>query len=236
MIENVKVGTFTEFTSGGRVNYCIVVSLPVNGTISVRMSEGLYGGITDEIIEVPVDEFVKYHVIVRALPDGYNLFEESSYVKHVASGGIYMIMDAPNSYDYLEEHDETYYRYRSVKVKDSGKRWTRAKSIMEDGRFVSVEFSEFEDTIKRQAPHINLQNHHIAGFNSDVCPMCGLSDTEVKVREETFSWRGKYPVVVKDYTTSECHTCGESFANAESDDKRERSIRALRIIVGEIKE
>lgn len=62
-------------------------------------------------------------------------YEENEIVKHIASDGLYQILEEPREMDRLENSGESFYKYVGL---NSEITWTRSRSEMEDGRFVSV--------------------------------------------------------------------------------------------------
>ncbi len=58
-------------------------------------------------------------------------------VRHLKSGGEYIILKAPDKDRRLEHCDEPFYEYTSVMTVDE-RVWIRRKSEMEDGRFERI--------------------------------------------------------------------------------------------------
>lgn len=63
-----------------------------------------------------------------------SLYRMGQRLRHVKSGGDYIIREVPD-HRKLEECNESFYEYENI---STGEVWERAKSKMEDGRFALI--------------------------------------------------------------------------------------------------
>lgn len=59
-------------------------------------------------------------------------FQQGNVLRHVKTGGIYVVMETPRDNVQLEYCRESFYEYWAI---DTNQFWLRKKSEMEDGRF-----------------------------------------------------------------------------------------------------
>lgn len=74
-----------------------------------------------------------------------NKFNINDKVVHLKTGGKYIIINTPVEDDFLEHCNEPFYKYikfiidASGNINTYGKKWNRAKSLFEDGRFEKIQ-------------------------------------------------------------------------------------------------
>ena len=59
------------------------------------------------------------------------------------------------------------------------------------------------------------------------CVLCSSKDVVEVVKNETFKYLGN-KFIVKDYRTAKCNTCGESFADDDSNDRADLEVEKMR--------
>jgi len=77
-------------------------------------------------------------------------FKKGDIVKHLKGGGLYVIVDVPTIGMVLEHCNDTFYKYKKIifvgKTYSVGRKtWHRGKHEMEDGRFMLIVNTCFED-------------------------------------------------------------------------------------------
>ena len=68
------------------------------------------------------------------------MFNNGETVKHVKSGGVYVVIDTPDDLHRLEHSNERYFSYCPLSDKYAMHKriWIRCESEMTDGRFIPI--------------------------------------------------------------------------------------------------
>jgi hypothetical protein len=103
------------------------------GTSQPNIHRLRHGNMKSTSFEIGIEIYEWYKSLLAI--QSSQMFEHDRLVKHLKTGDKYRIIAVPNEETLLEYCAETYYEYQD---ENSGKKWVRCKSEMEDGRFVAI--------------------------------------------------------------------------------------------------